>query len=194
MTKLLFIGHASFRLTSNCGKVIYIDPYFEGDYSVKADLVLVTHEHFDHNAVDLVSLNEGGKILCAKDFIDGKDLRTIKIGDITVTAVPAYNKNHARGCVGYVINVDGLNLYFAGDTDQTEYMSSMKDIDYAFLPIDGIYNMGPEKATVCAQAIGAKFSVPIHTAPPENEYNEDTVRRFTPKNKLVIRQGNEVIL
>lgn len=194
MTKLLFIGHASFRLTLNSGKVVYIDPFFQGDYSIKGDLVLITHEHFDHNKTELVSLNGGGMILRAKDFIEGDRYKTISVCDMLITAVPAYNKNHSRGCVGYIINADGLNLYFAGDTSETDAMSEMKDIDYAFLPIDGIFNMGPEKATECADKIGARHSVPIHTAPPENEYNEKTVSRFTPKNRLIIKQGDEIVL
>lgn len=194
MTKLLFMGHSSFRLILNSGETIYIDPFFDGDYSLKADLVLVTHEHFDHNKTDLVSLKPNGKILRAKDFIDGKTYKTIKLDSMTITAVPAFNKNHNKGCVGYVLEADGLKLYFAGDTSETEYMASMSGIDYAFLPIDGIYNMGPEKAAECAELIGAKYCVPIHTAPPQYEYDEQAVARFNPKNKLVIKQGSEVSL
>lgn len=194
MTKLLFIGHASFRLMLNSGEVIYIDPFFDGDYSLQADLVLITHEHFDHNKTELVSLKSNGKILRAKDFIDGNNYKTIKLDYMTITATPAFNKNHNRGCVGYVIAADGLNLYFAGDTSETEYMASMSGIDYAFLPIDGIYNMGPEKAAICAEKIGARYCVPIHTAPPQDEYDEQAVARFNPKNKLVIKPGIEVTL
>ncbi len=194
MTKLLFIGHASFRLSLNSGKVIYIDPFFDGDYSQKADLVIITHEHFDHNKTELVSLKPNGKILRAKDFYDGSAYKTKKLDFVTITAVPAFNKNHSEGCVGYVVNADGMNLYFAGDTSETDYMAKMNGIDYAFLPIDGVYNMGPKEATVCANKIGAKFNVPVHTAPPEYEVNENAVALFTPENKLIIKQGSEVIL
>ncbi len=194
MTKLLFIGHASFRLTLNSGKVIYIDPFFDGDYSQKADLILITHEHFDHNKTELVSLSTSGKILRAKNFFDGYSYKTKKLDFVTISAVPAFNKNHNSGCVGYVVNADGMNLYFAGDTSETDYMSKLSGIDYAFLPIDGVYNMGPKEATVCAKKIGARFSVPVHTAPPEYEVNERALADFTPENKLVIKQGSEVIL
>lgn len=93
-----------------------------------------------------------------------------------------------------MIKVDGLNLYFAGDTSKTDHMQAMSDIDYAFLPTDGIYNMGAEEATICAELIGAKHSVPVHTAPPDKEVNESVIARFTPKNRLVIKQGQEITL
>lgn len=189
--KLLFLGHASFRLTLASGAVIYIDPFCKGDYSAKADLVLVTHEHYDHNRVDLVTLKAGGKILRANDFVGGKPVRLL---GANIEAVPAYNKNHKEGCVGYVIECEGLRLYFAGDTSTTKFMESMSGIDYAFLPTDGIFNMDAEEATKCAELIGAKFSVPVHTERPEERFDESVVSRFTPRGKLVIRPGSEITL
>ena len=194
MTKLLFIGHGSFRLTTNANTVVYIDPFIEGDYSPKADLVLVTHEHFDHNKTELVSLKADGKILRASDFIHGMEYKMLKYKDLIIWSVPAYNKNHQSGCVGYIIEADGKKLYFAGDTSKTDFMSSLKDIDYAFLPTDGIYNMDAEEATLCAEIIGAKHSVPVHTERPEECYNEEVVAKFTPKNRLIIKPKQEIIL
>lgn len=194
MAKLLFIGHGSFRLTTNSNTVVYIDPFYPGDYSLDADLALVTHEHFDHNRVDLVSLKNGGAVMRAEDFICGKEYKTVTYKDLTIEAVPAYNKNHRSGCVGYVVTVDGLKLYFAGDTSKTEHMSTLSGIDYAFLPTDGIYNMDAEEATACAELIGAKHSVPVHTERPEEEYNEEVALRFTPKNRFIVKPGEEIIL
>lgn len=192
--KLLFIGHGSFRLTLNDETTTYIDPFYSGDYGKEADLILITHEHFDHNRTDLVSLKRTGAILRAADFISGKSYKTLEAAGLKITAVPAYNKNHREGCVGYVIEAEGLRLYFAGDTSKTQYMSQIKDIDYAFLPTDGVYNMDAEEATQCAEIIGARYSVPVHTEKPEEQFNEDVVRRFTPKSKLVIRPGSEISL
>lgn len=195
MAKLLFIGHGSFKLKSNKGTTVYIDPFFDGDYSESADLVIITHEHFDHNKTELVKLNSGGLIKRSADFLVNDEYKSESFGDIKVTAVPAYNKNHsAKNCVGYIVNIDGLNLYFAGDTSKTDYMSTMSGIDYAFLPTDGIYNMDAEEATVCAEIIEAKYCVPVHTAPPEGEYNHSVAARFTPKNRLIIMQGEEKAL
>lgn len=194
MAKLLFIGHGSFRLTTNAGTTVYIDPYYPGDYSPKADLVLVTHEHYDHNKTELVSLKSGGAIMRAAEFIDDNMYNAKQFGELMIWSIPAYNKNHQSGCVGYVIEADGLKLYFAGDTSKTDFMSALKDIDYAFLPTDGIYNMDAEEATVCAELIGAKHSVPVHTERPEEQYNESVAARFTPKNRLIIKPGQEINL
>lgn len=193
MTNLLYLGHGSFRLTTPSA-VIYIDPFASGDYSVPADFVLVTHEHYDHNRVDLVTLNNSGKILRAADFFDGKNYMTMTFGELTVTAVPAYNKNHKTGCVGFVIETDGLKLYFAGDTSTTEYMSRLKGIDYAFLPTDGIYNMNAAEASKCAKIIGARFAVPVHTERPEENYNRGVAAKFDPPNKLIVLPGSEITL
>lgn len=191
---LLFIGHGSFRLTTRANTTVYIDPFKEGDYGPIADLVLITHEHFDHNKTELVSLKEDGIILRAADFIDKQEYKTIAVKDLVITAVPAYNKNHPYGCVGYVIEADGLKLYFAGDTSKTDYMSKLNNIDYAFLPTDGIYNMDAEEATICAKLIDAKYSVPVHTERPDEDYNEEVAEKFTPENRLIIKPNQKITL
>lgn len=192
MAKLMFFGHGSFRLTTNDGVVVYIDPFYSGDYSVPADLALITHEHYDHNKVELLTMAKDGIVLRASDFLP--DYKTIAYSNITIRAVPAYNKNHSEGCVGYVVSTCGVTLYFAGDTSKTQQMSSMENIDYAFLPTDGIFNMDAIEATECADLIGAKHSVPVHTERPEEQFNYSVVEKFTPKNKLVIKPGTEIEL
>lgn len=182
------------RLTLNNGAVIYLDPFKKGDYSLKADLVLITHEHFDHNRTELVTLKEGGKILRASDLISGKSYKSTTVCGAKITAVPAYNKNHRSGCVGFVIEADGLKLYFAGDTSETDYMANLKNIDYAFLPTDGIYNMNAEEATRCAEIIGARVNVPIHTEEPDDDFNMKVAERFNPKGKLIVLPGSEIEL
>lgn len=192
MAELIFFGHASFKLTTKSGTVIYVDPFYKGDYSAPADIALITHEHYDHNRVDLLTLKKDGIILRASDFLP--DYKTISAKGVTITAVPARNKNHSSGCVGYIVKCDGKTLYFAGDTSKTEYMSSLSGIDYAFLPTDGIFNMDAVEATECAKLIGARYCVPIHTERPEEKFNEAVVKKFTPENKLVIKPGTEIEL
>lgn len=101
MADFLYQGHGSFRLVSDAGCVIYIDPFAGEGYDRPADLVLVSHEHGDHNQVQLVALKPDGKILRAKDFISqDKDgtihYQKIQQQDVQIQAVAAYNRNHPR--------------------------------------------------------------------------------------------------
>lgn len=94
MAKLLYQGHGSFRLVSEKGTVVYVDPYVGEGYDMEADLVLVTHEHHDHNAVELVTVKEGGRVLRAADMLEEGRYQTRVLGDITVHAVPALSLIH----------------------------------------------------------------------------------------------------
>ena len=93
---LLYQGHGSVRIEAADGMVIYVDPYAGEGYDKQADLILVTHEHRDHNNIDLVKQTEKTVVLRSKDMlIDGK-YQTKKVGGIQIEAVPAYNKNHKK--------------------------------------------------------------------------------------------------
>ena len=168
MAKLFYQGHASLRITTNDGKTIFIDPFAGEGYSVPADMVLITHEHYDHNGINLVTLKETSVVIRAKDaLIDGQYLDFDYFG-VHVQVVPAANKNHQISeCVGYLITVDGALLYVAGDTDYLPSMDKLSElnIDYCFLPIDGVFNMGPEEATRCAEIIKPKHLIPYHMKP-----------------------------
>ncbi|MDR0955890.1 MAG: MBL fold metallo-hydrolase [Candidatus Nomurabacteria bacterium] len=169
MTKILYQGHASLRITADGGQTIYIDPFAGGGYGAPADLVLITHSHFDHNDLTLVKLKPGGKIIRAQDALQNGEHQTFDLGWCRVKAVPAANQNHKiTECVGYIVILGSVKIYAAGDTS---YLDSMKDLaneylDYAFLPCDGVYNMNSDEAAKCARAIRAKHNVPYHTIPP----------------------------
>ena len=93
---LLYQGHGSVRIEAADGMVIYVDPYAGEGYDKQADLILVTHEHRDHNNIDLVKQTEKTVVLRSKDMlVDGK-YQTKKVGSIQIEAVPAYNKNHKK--------------------------------------------------------------------------------------------------
>lgn len=168
MAKLFYQGHASFRLTTNAGKEIFIDPFAGAGYKTPADLVLITHEHYDHNDVKLISFKPGGFIIRAKDALTNGNYHSFEAQGASIKAVPAYNSHHARSeCVGYVIEVDGIKVYHAGDTDFIPEMNDLRklNIDYALLPIDGTYTMTPEDATKAAMAINPKHMIPMHMKP-----------------------------
>lgn len=196
MAKLLYQGHGSYRVVADDGTVIYVDPYMGGGYNLPADLALVTHEHHDHNKLSLLTFKPDGKIFRGKDMTDGTTYRRASFKGISVEAVPAYNKNHpVTECVGFIISVDGITIYASGDTSETEYMHDLasRNIDYALLPTDGIYNMDAEEASECAAIIRAKHSVPIHTK-PETPFDKSVADKFHCEGKLVLEPGDEIIL
>ena len=107
MAKLYYQGHGSYRITTNNKTVIYVDPYAGDGYDIPADMILVTHDHYDHNNVSLVRTLADTKIITAKDALQNGQYQRFSIKDVQIDAVPAYNHNHKREeCVGYVLYVD----------------------------------------------------------------------------------------
>ena len=188
---LTLIGHASVKIKTAEGTVIYIDPYYDGDYSEKADIILVSHEHSDHNKVNLCAQNEGCLVLRAKDTInpDGT-YNTFEQAGVKIVPVPAANKNHSiKSSTGFVLTFDGITVYHAGDTSNLTQMAALKasNIDYAFFPIDGKYNMDAAQAMECAALVGAKHNTPMH-------FFEADPLKFQPENLLAIAYGETVEL
>lgn len=194
MAELLYQGHGSYRIVSNEGVVIYVDPYAGEGYDMPADIVIVTHEHSDHNQVDLVTLKDDGVILRHGDlFVDG-EYPIKKIKKVMIEGTPAENKNHTREeCVGFIMTVDGITLYGAGDTNYYPEMESFNDLDYALLPVDGIYNMSAQEASRCAHVIDSRYFIPIHISPTQL-YDEDIAKSFKSPHALYIKPGKRLKL
>lgn len=196
MAKLLYQGHGSFRITTEDNTIIYVDPYVGKGYEEPADLILVTHQHGDHNQIKLAAKKPVCTIMQNQDALKDGTYQSFSIRDVHVQAVPAYNRNHdRRECVGYMISFDGLKLYATGDTSTTEEMKSyaaMK-LDYVLLPIDGYYNMGPEEASACADLMEVKHAIPIHMMPGAL-FDEKQAAKFTARNRMIIRPGEEISL
>ena len=194
MAKLLYQGHASLRITSSEGKVLYVDPYAGEGYEPIANLVIVTHEHYDHNATQIVPMNSRTIVIHSKDaFVDGV-YRDFDYFGFQIHAVPAGNKNHSpQECVGYIIAVDGVTVYVAGDTDYMPFMDRLarRGIDYALLPIDGIYNMGPDEASECARILHPKNLIPYHMHPGlDFDIVQDMKVHY--EKAILVRAGQEI--
>lgn len=199
MARVLYQGHGSLRFTTDAGTVVYLDPFLGEGYDEPADLVLVTHQHHDHNAIDLPSRAPGCVVWQNTDAHPSPDVWVARtFGDVTVEVVQACNDKHPMDrCVGYLLGMDGVLAYCAGDTSMTPQMAelSSRGIDYAFLPGDGVYNMDAAGAAACARVVGAAHNVPIHLK-PGRPYGETEARRFArlAPHALLIRPGETVTL
>jgi L-ascorbate metabolism protein UlaG (beta-lactamase superfamily) len=176
--------HACIRIQYD-GKEIQIDPVSKlGNRSInyaampKADYIFVTHEHADHyDAVALKTLSADKTQLvmnkrCADMYGSGKMMANgdkLQLADVSVEAVPAYNSTagreqfHPKGRDnGYILTIDGLRIYIAGDTEDIPEMAQIKDIDIAFLPCNQPYTMTPEQLVRAAKVIKPKVLFPYH--------------------------------
>lgn len=170
-----WFGHASFRLCYE-KTVIYIDPWKLKDEPHDATLVLVSHSHGDHYSAGDIAKVRGPdtKLIASADVVAkegaGEALTpglTIQSGDARIIGVPAYNPNkrfHPRqnNWLGFVIEVGGKRIYYAGDTDLTDEMKALKNIDLALLPAGGTYTMNADEAAEAAKQIKPKMAIPYH--------------------------------
>ena len=183
--QVYMIHHGSIALSYK-GFNIQVDPVAKMgqntiDYSSfpKADLILVTHEHGDHldaDAIDALT-KDGTRLLMNPRSCEQLGRGEVVLnGDripltdnILLEAVPAYNttegreKFHPKGNGnGYVLSIDGLRIYIAGDTEDIPEMAALKDIDVAFLPVNQPYTMTVEQCVSAAKAIQPKVLIPYH--------------------------------
>ena len=179
------LTHASIRIQYD-GKEIEIDPVTKlGNKTIdyasmpKADYLLVTHEHFDHFNKDAIKLLSGAQTRfitnqrCADMYGSGEVMKNgdkLQIADdFTVEAVPAYNTSEGRTQFhpkgrdnGYILTIDGLRIYIAGDTEDIPEMSAIKDIDIAFLPCNQPYTMTQDQLINAARIVKPKVLFPYH--------------------------------
>ena len=196
MAKLYYQGHGSYRITANDGRAIYVDPFAGDGYDLPADIVLITHQHGDHNKIELVSQKADCKVVTNFEALSDNRYNKFSYDGIEFEAVEANNKNHdPKECVGFIITIDGIKLYAAGDTSTTEQMKDFaaRGLDYALLPCDGIYNMDLIEAAKCAELIGAKNNIPIHMKPGEL-FDRAIAENWTAPNRLIVEPGEEIDL
>lgn len=197
--ELLYQGHGSLRIVTTEGKVIYVDPYAGEGYDLPANLILVSHGHPDHSAVDRVERrSEDCRVITNKDALVNGEYGTYELGYVTVEAVQAgNNRNHdINACVGWLITLaGGISVYATGDTSTTEQMAELagRDIHYAFFVCDGVYNMDLEEASACASLVNARHSVPYHMAPGQL-FDAARAERFEGPGKLVLEAGQTISL
>ena len=196
MPKLLYQGHGSYRLTADDGRVVYVDPSSGKGYDLPADIILVTHQHSDHNKIGLCVQKEGCRIISNEDALAGGAYNNFDIGGILVQAVEAKSFLHnPKKCVGYLISIDGVKIYASGDTSRTKQMDKFAKmgLDYAIFPGTGISSMGPKEAAECARMIGAKHNIIVHLKPGAL-FDRQKAEKWEAPNKLIIEPGQEISL
>ena len=200
--KLLYQGHASIRIQTPEGKTIYIDPFFGTGYDVPADLILLTHGHYDHTQTDLITTKaDDCRTISWKEAIVSGEYQSFDLGYVKVDAVEAgYNRNHDRKeCVGFILTFsNGAIVYLSGDTSTTPEMSRLSDrnLDYAFICCDGVYNMDVSEAEECARTIGAKHTIPYHMVPSDNPngFDMSVAESFDAVGRIILQPGEELAL
>jgi len=182
--KISWLGHDSFRIKN--GKTIFIDPFKIRPTSEKAHILLITHEHYDHFSMDDIKkvVNENTTIVTIPTVkkelssLRVKEVRAVKpgdklkLGDVSIDVISAYNLNKFRepgkvfhpkedGKAGYIIGIKGVRVYHAGDTDAIPEMKGLKP-DVALLPVSGTYVMTADEAAQAVKMVEPKLAIPMH--------------------------------
>ncbi|MDG6940203.1 MAG: MBL fold metallo-hydrolase [Nitrososphaerota archaeon] len=184
--EITYLEHDTFRIASG-GVNVYTDPFKIAPQPVKADIVAITHEHFDHmNAEDLKKVLKPETIVIASvncrealGSISAAEKVFVKPGDavtrkgVSFTATAAYNTNKFREPgkvfhpkeylgVGFLIDAHGTRVYHAGDTDNIPEMADLGDVSVALLPVSGTYVMTAEEAAEALRSIRSEIAIPMH--------------------------------
>ena len=174
LERITWLGHDAFKIAAS--KIIYVDPFeLAGDFEA-ADVICITHEHYDHcSPQDVAKIRGQDTVIVAAENCRGKlegDVHFVEAGDqvtlegVTIQTIPAYNvgkRYHPReaGGVGYVITVDETSIYHAGDTDAIPEMEGL-EVDIAMLPVSGVYVATAEEAVDAARKIKSGVIIPMH--------------------------------
>jgi L-ascorbate metabolism protein UlaG (beta-lactamase superfamily) len=203
-----WLGHSGFRVRVGRA-VVYIDPYRVPPGSPPADLILITHGHYDHfSPQDVERLSTRSTWLVGPPAVaervsgqvhsiaPGELLEDELVRGVHVAAVAAYNTSkrdpggrafHPReaGWVGYELNLRGERLYHSGDTDVIPEMDGVTGVDVALLPVSGVYVMTAQEAAEAARRIQPRVAVPMHWG--EHIGTADDARAFAAKAPVEVR-------
>ena len=198
--------HSSIRIDKE--KIIYIDPFkIDKNYN-DADIIFITHDHYDHYSEEDIDkvINENTTIIIPEELltkllrkgINKNAIITVEpnknymVQGIKFETIPAYNANKTfhpkeNGWVGYIIIINGIRYYIAGDTDITEENRKVR-CDVAFVPVGGIYTMDFKEASSLINEINPKIAVPIHYGSVVGTEQDaiDFVRLLHPEIKGII--------
>ena len=207
-TTLQWLGHASFKICHE-DQVIYIDPWKIKDAAHDATLVLVSHSHYDHYSPEDITKVSGPdtKLIASPDVTSQEKAGepivtgiTIQLYGIFTQGVAEYNPQkqfHPKenNWTGFIIQLDSKRIYYAGDTDLTEEMKALDDIDVALLPVGGTYTMNAEDAAEATRHIKPKMSIPYHWGDIVGEQNDaEEFAKMAPSEVKILMPGQTINL
>lgn len=196
--EIKWLGNSGFKIKAD--KIIYIDP-FQIQETEKADIILITHPHYDHCSIaDISKIAKDGSIIVCHAACQSSitklnqkiNMQLMQVGDeinvsgIKIRAFPAYNKEkqfhpNAEGWLGYLISINGLVIYHAGDTDFIPEMEKLTGFAkkgsklIALLPVDSKFAMNPEEAAKAAKIIKPFIAIPMHFADASDAASKEAV-------------------
>lgn len=203
--------HSSIRI--NKEKIIYIDPFKINKNYNDADIIFITHDHYDHYSEEDIDkvINENTTIIIPDELltkllrkgINKNAIITVEpnknymVQGIKFETISAYNTNKTfhpkeNGWVGYIIIINGIRYYIAGDTDITEENKQVK-CDVAFVPVGGTYTMDFKEAASLINEIKPKIAIPIHYGSIVGTEQDaiDFIRLLHPEIKGIILMKNK---
>lgn len=175
--KIEWLGHDAFRITGE--KKVYIDPWKISNAPHDADIVLITHDHFDHFVVeDIDKVRNDKTLIVGPEMLRGKiegNVQFVKRGDalkvqdVPIEVVPAYNVHPERqkfhpnqyGGVGYIVTLGGKRIYHTGDTDPIPEMKTIR-CDIMLVPVSGTYVCAADEAAEAVAMVKPKKVIPMH--------------------------------
>ena len=172
---LTWLGHDAFCLEAD-GTILYFDPFRLQGTLPKADIILVSHEHYDHcSPEDIAKIRKPDTLIITDQQAAAKLTGQViclapgeshTAGSIKIQTVPSYNTNKkfhpaANGWLGFIVTVKGVTIYHAGDTDRIPEMKTFKP-DIALLPVSGTYVMTAEEAAQAALDLQPALAIPMH--------------------------------
>jgi len=173
LDSISWLGHASFRIDGDI--TVYIDPFNLSGVGI-ADLILVTHTHYDHYSPEDIQkisdpnttlvITEDANVDVGIDAVRAAPGMTLDVKGVQIAAVAAYNKTKSfhpkvNRWVGYILTMEGKSIYHTGDTD---FIDEMKEIepDVALVPVGGTYTMNASEAATAVKSMSASVAVPMH--------------------------------
>lgn len=200
--EIIWNGHAAFKIVTESGKVIYLDPYKIGKEEQKADIIVSSHTHGDHfDKRSIKNVFKESTVLLGPASIsstlernNGKGLKlgeTFEVDDIKITLVPAYTikkSSHPKEkqWSGTIIETEGKRIYHAGDTERIPEMKDLKDITVALICCGGTYTMDFEESCSAVLDFKPEIVVPMHNWDKDLSGFKDLMNKKDPSIKVEI--------